>query len=124
MREAMAYCGLTCQTCPIYLATREENKAEQERMRAEIAQLCQEQYGMEYGQEEITDCDGCQTEGGRLFSACKNCPIRNCAGHKGFENCAYCSEYVCERLEAFFATDPTAKARLDETRNSLAAFRY
>jgi len=40
MNEEMAYCGLICQTCPIYLATREENKAEQDRMRADIVRLC------------------------------------------------------------------------------------
>jgi hypothetical protein len=66
--------------------------------------------------EDITDCDGCRTEGGRLFSACKSCLIRNCAKQKELENCAYCSEYVCERLEAFFTTESTAKTRLDAVR--------
>ena len=116
MAEMVAYCGLTCQTCPIYLATRQENKEEQARMRAEIVQLCKEQYGMNYELEDITDCDGCRTEDGRLFSACKNCFIRKCAKQKGLENCAYCTEYACVRLEAFFGTDPTAKVRLDEIR--------
>jgi hypothetical protein len=88
-------------------------------MRAEIAQLCKEQYGMAYEPEDITDCDGCRTEGGRLFSACQNCPIRNCAGQKGLENCAYCSDYACERLEAFYATESTAKTRLDEIRMAM-----
>jgi len=116
MTEMVAYCGLACQTCPIYLATRQENKEEQARMRAEIVQLCKEQYGMDYELEDITDCDGCRTEDGRLFSACKNCLIRKCAKQKGLENCAYCTEYACVRLEAFFGTDPTAKIRLDEIR--------
>jgi len=53
MTEIVAYCGLTCQTCPIYLATRQENKEEQARMRAEIVQLCKEQYGMNYELEDI-----------------------------------------------------------------------
>jgi len=119
MSEAMAYCGLVCQTCPIYLATREENKTEQERMRAEIAQICKEQYGMEYGREDITDCDGCRTVSNRLFPACKNCPIRNCAMQKGIENCAYCSEYMCEKLEVFFATEPTAKTHLEKMRSNI-----
>jgi len=119
MSEAVAYCGLICQTCPIYTATREESKAEQRRMRTEIARLCREQYGMEYEPEDITDCDGCRTEGGRLFSACNNCHIRSCAGQRGFENCAYCREYICESLEEFFSTDPTAKTRLDEIRTGI-----
>jgi hypothetical protein len=119
MAEMVAYCGLTCQTCPIYLATRQENREEQARMRAEIVQLCREQYGMNYELEDITDCDGCQTEGERLFSACKNCPIRKCAREKALENCAYCTEYACGRLEAFFRTDPTAKTCLDAIRRSM-----
>ena len=119
MNGTMAYCGLVCQTCPIYVATRKENREEQARMRAEIAQLCKEQYGMKYDPEDITDCDGCQTDGGRLFSACKNCPIRNCAKQKELENCAYCSKYVCERLEAFFTVESTAKTRLDGVRTNM-----
>jgi hypothetical protein len=116
----LACCGLVCDTCPIYLATRTVNKEEQARMRVEIARLCKEQYGMKYEPADITDCDGCRTEGERLFSACKNCPIRNCAMQMGIENCAYCSEYACENLEAFFAKEPAAKTRLHEilrTRN-------
>lgn len=116
MTEIIAYCGLACHTCPIYLATRQENKDEQWRMRAEIARLLKEQYGMNYQPEEITDCDGCRTEGGRLFSGCKNCLIRKCAREKELASCAYCTEYACERLETFFAAEPTAKARLDEIR--------
>jgi len=119
MSGMLAYCGLVCQTCPIFLATRTEDREEQARMRSEIARLLNEHYGMKYEIEDITDCDGCPREGGRLFSASQNCSIRECARQKGFENCAYCSEYVCERLEVFFATDSAAKARLDDIRSSI-----
>jgi hypothetical protein len=118
--EMMAYCGLVCQTCPIYLATRVENKEEQARMRVDIARLCREQYGMKYEPEDITDCDGCRTEGGRLFSGCKTCLIRKCASQKGLEDCAHCADYVCANLEALFATDPAARTRLDEVRRGIA----
>jgi hypothetical protein len=111
--ELIAYCGLVCHTCPIYLATREEDGEKRARMRAEIAELCREQYGMAYEPEDITDCDGCRTEGGRLFSACNDCAIRKCARQKELESCACCDAYVCEKLEAFFATEPAARTRLD-----------
>jgi hypothetical protein len=119
MNELMAYCGLVCETCPIYLATREEKKEEQARMRVEIARMCREQYWMKIEMEDVTDCDGCRTEGGRLFSACKDCAVRNCVKQKGIENCAYCSDYACERLEAIFATEPAARTRLDEVRSAI-----
>jgi len=94
----------------------EKNKEVQAKMRTEIVQLCKEQYGMNYESEDITDCDGCRTEGEKLFSASKSCPIRKCAREKEIENCAYCTEYACGKIEAFFKTDPTAKKRLDEIR--------
>ncbi len=120
MSELLAYCGLICDTCPIYLATRVVNIEEQTKMRAEIARLCKEQYGMNYEPEDITDCDGCRTEGGRLFSGCRSCAIRNCASGKELETCARCAEYVCEKLETFFVSEPTAKTRLDEVRSRIA----
>ena len=117
MNEEIAYCGLICHTCLIYLATREENRTERERMKAEIIQLCKRQYRIEYKPEDITDCDGCLIEGGKLFPPAKSCPIRECARQKELKNCSYCSEYVCKTLETFFASDPAAKIRLDEMRS-------
>jgi len=116
MNDMLSYCGLTCKTCPIYLATRQENKEEQAHMRAEIARQCEEHYGIRYRLEEITDCDGCRTEGGRLFPASKNCLIRKCAREKKLESCAHCPAYACEKLKIFFMKDPGAKKRLDEVR--------
>ncbi|NTW60574.1 MAG: DUF3795 domain-containing protein [Nitrospirae bacterium] len=118
MATMLAYCGLTCQTCPIYLATRQENKEEQRRTRTEIARRCKELYGMPYEFKDITDCDGCRKEGGRLFSGCTTCTIRNCARKKGLESCAYCPDYACKELRAFFKKDPGAKSRLDQMRQA------
>ncbi len=119
MDRLISYCGLVCRTCPIYLATREENTDEKTRMRAYIARVCRERYGMTSELEDITDCDGCRTEGGRLFTGSRSCAIRKCAREKGLENCAHCPEYICGKLEAFFVKDPQAKIRLDEARSSI-----
>ena len=120
MNQMLSYCGLVCDTCPIYLVTRETNKEEQVRKRIEIARLCQEQYGLKFELADITDCDGCRTMDGRLFSGCVGCNIRNCAKERAIENCAQCNEYVCERLETFFVKDPSAKTRLEETRSKMS----
>jgi hypothetical protein len=114
MTEMLAYCGLVCDTCPIHLATLETDKGKQERMRAEIVRMCKEHYGMVYAIDEITDCDGCLTDGERLFSACKNCLIRACARGKNLQNCAFCPDFSCEKLEAIFKTDTEARKRLIE----------
>ena len=66
MPEIIGYCGLNCCMCPIYVATREKNDEKRHRMRAEIAEQIKKHYGVEYQPEDITDCDGCTSEGGRL----------------------------------------------------------
>ncbi len=116
MPDMLAYCGLTCQTCPIYLATRERNKEKQLRRRTEIVEFCREHYGIHYELKDVTDCDGCRTKNGRLFPACRTCVIRACARKKGVETCAHCPDYACKELLAFFEKDIEAKTRLDGIR--------
>lgn len=115
----IAYCGLACHSCPIYLATREQDTKKKRRMKAEIAQKINELYKKKMQGEDVTDCDGCLMEAGRLFSGCRKCEIRKCARGKSIENCAYCSDYACEKLKKFFATEADAKVRLDMIRNAL-----
>jgi hypothetical protein len=119
MNEIIAYCGLVCHSCPILLATREENSEKRDMMRVDISEQIRKHYGTEYRPQDITDCDGCKSESGRLFSGSKKCEIRKCAREKSIENCAHCNEYACERLDKFFATDPEAKKRLDVIRSAL-----
>ncbi|UCD00259.1 MAG: DUF3795 domain-containing protein [Phycisphaerales bacterium] len=114
MHENLAYCGLICQSCQIYLATREPDEEKRCKARVDIAQEIKKHYGQECKPEDIGDCDGCMTEGGRLFST--DCPIKICAVEKGIENCAYCRDYPCEALEKLFTTDPGAGERLDAIR--------
>jgi hypothetical protein len=114
--EMIAYCGLNCITCPIYLATREKNPKKQRREREQIVIAIKKYLGEEKRVEDITDCDGCKAQGGRLYSGCQKCQIRKCASEKGLENCAYCSEYPCENLSKFFVSEGEqagAKKRLD-----------
>ena len=114
--EKLGYCGLNCLTCPIYETTRIEDKEEQERRRTEIVRMCREEYGIMYDLKYITDCDGCCTNNEILFSACRTCKIRNCARERGYENCAFCTEYPCSILEQYYIKDPSAKANLDRIR--------
>ena len=113
VNEMISYCGLVCSTCPIHLATLEANREEQVKKRIEIARLCKEEYGMKYESRDITDCDGCRVEDGRLFSGCVDCGIRACARRRKIENCAQCVDYSCKKLETFFIRDPSARMRLE-----------
>lgn len=116
MTLMISYCGLACDTCPIYLATIESDQVGKQQLRESIAKQCAEQYNLKLLLEDITDCDGCSANTGRLFSGCFECEIRKCAINKKIATCAYCSHYVCEKLEKHFLLDPDSKKRLEELR--------
>jgi hypothetical protein len=118
MKTMLAYCGLTCDSCPIYLATLEQDKSNQQTMRERIAEQCSEIYGMNMRPEDVTDCDGCRADTGRLFSGCMKCRIRKCARRHDIESCACCGDYACKKLKEHFTLDPDAQTRLEEIRQT------
>ena len=117
--DKLAYCGLTCHNCPIHLATMEIDKEKQARMKIRIAKTVREHYGTPAIPEDITDCDGCKANTGRLFSGCLDCKIRNCAQGEGNLTCAHCTEYPCDELEKFFIYEPRAKNNLDSIKSRM-----
>lgn len=116
MDKITAYCGLICDSCPIHLATLEKNVSRQTEMRVLIAEELSRIYGNTPKPEIITDCDGCKVINGRLFNGCNDCEIRKCAILKNMENCAYCSDYACDKLKRHFALDKGAQDRLEKIR--------
>jgi hypothetical protein len=118
MNTMIAYCGLVCDSCPIHLATLEQNISHQSKMRVEIAEQLSKIYGTTPKPEIITDCDGCKVSNGRLFTGCADCEIRKCAILKNMKNCAFCSDYACSRLKKHFAIDHGAQERLEEIRRN------
>ena len=117
MKDIVSYCGLMCSGCPILWATNEKDKSLKEKMKIEIAGLSNKLYKTEYTAEDITDCNGCLSEDGKLFPGCYDCKIRNCARDKKIPNCAHCSDYICETLELFFKDNPESKSRLEFIRS-------
>ncbi len=111
MNEMIAFCGSACQECEAFVATRNDD----DQKRAEIAQLWSKQYNADIKSEDI-NCDGCKSVGTRHFNYCNVCEIRKCGMGRGVENCAYCNDYTCERLEKFFEIAPDNKKRLDAIR--------
>jgi hypothetical protein len=112
----IAFCGLKCDSCPLFLATIEQNKSQQKKMRELIAEQCSKYYGMDVKPEDVSDCDGCTADTGRLFSGCMICEIRKCAISKNINSCAFCVDYACESLKKHFILDPQAQNRLEEIR--------
>jgi len=119
INKLTAYCGLTCDSCPIYLATRENDQEKRTKMRIEIAKSIDDRYHMTLKPVDITDCDGCTTQSGKLYPGCSQCEIRKCAQKKDCLTCAHCPEYPCDPLQKFFVTEPDAKSNLDHIRKCL-----
>jgi hypothetical protein len=114
MDEMIAFCGLACNECGAFLAT----KADDDAKRAEVAQLWSKEFKVDINPEDI-NCEGCLAEGENLFNYTKVCEIRKCGKEKGLLNCAHCNDFACEKLEKFFEMAPDAKKRLDEIRAKL-----
>lgn len=114
MEKMIGYCGIICSECPVLVATRKNDDIE----RKQVAETFTKQYGKEYKPQDI-NCDGCISDGLRIFSYCNVCEIRKCGREKKVKNCAYCSDYPCVKLSELFSEYSKAKATLDETRREL-----
>lgn len=115
MDKMIAFCGLTCTECPAFIATQKDDDKEREK----VAKVWSKEYKCDMKPEDI-NCDGCLTEEwGRVFNYCKVCEIRKCGQEKEVKNCAYCDDYVCEKLNDFFDMAPEAKTSLAEIRKNL-----
>ena len=114
MEKMIAYCGLTCTECPAFLATQQDDDSQ----RAQVAEKWSKEFGGEFKTGDI-NCDGCLSQGERLFGYVTDCEIRKCGQERGVENCAHCDDYACERLDASFAVGHEARATLEGIRASL-----
>ena len=99
---------------PAFIATQNDDDAK----RKETAEVWTKQYNTDIKPEDI-NCDGCTTETSRIIGFGNICEIRKCAREKGVENCAYCNDYGCQKLEKFFEMVPMAKDSLEEIRKGL-----
>jgi len=116
VQEILAFCGLTCTECPAYLATQNDNDEE----RRGMAETWSQQYNSDIKPEDI-NCDGCLPGHTQYFHHCSECDIRACGVARERENCAYCDDYFCDRLERFLGLVPAAQARLDSIRSALSS---
>jgi len=105
--EMISICGLSCHECGAFLAALNDD----EQKRQETAELWSKQYGVEIKPEDI-NCSGCTQEGVHV-SHCGVCEIRACGIEKEVENCAYCPDYICAKLEKFFEMVPSCREQLN-----------
>ena len=100
MKNNIAICGLKCGSCDIYLADKDEAKAEgilgwfkKEGWRPETMSV------QEFMKEGAL-CEGCRTDPSSGIHWSANCEIKSCCLHeKQLNSCHICAEFVCERLD-------------------------
>jgi hypothetical protein len=114
MGKILGFCGLACNECPAFIATKDDDDAKRE----QVAKQWTKEYKHEFKTEDI-NCDGCTNLEGRHVGYCKMCEVRACAVEKKVKNCAYCIDYCCEILSSFLDMVPNAKESLEEIRENI-----
>lgn len=86
MKKMIAYCGLDCEKCDAYRATKNNDQA----LREKTARLWSELNNVTILPEHI-NCEGCRADGVKTMFCQSLCEIRQCALKKGVETCGACS---------------------------------
>jgi len=112
--EMIAYCGIKCSECPAYIATVTNDDSLREKTAKEWSKM----FGGEIKPSDI-NCMGCLAKEGAVFGHCSVCEIRACGMEKEVENCAYCGDFMCEKLEKFSVHIPKEIEYLKEINSGL-----
>ncbi len=108
----MAYCGLDCDQCDAFIATRNNDDA----LRAKVAHEWATLYNAPIKPEHI-NCTGCRSDGVKTYYCEQLCKVRQCAMERKLEHCAACQDFICDKLNEILAFAPQLKKRLEELRN-------
>ena len=105
----LAYCGLDCEKCEAYIAT----KTNDDVLREKVAKEWTEIYNVPVKKEDI-NCLGCKGDGIKVMYCEQLCEVRKCAIANKVNNCSECKDYICPKLEEIFKFGPDAKENLDK----------
>jgi hypothetical protein len=81
----IAYCGLYCGACRIYLSTLNNT-----------LETLSDETGIPV---QYLECNGCRSEVTSLY--CRNCAMKKCNLQKQIFSCNECEEFPCSVLKAF-----------------------
>ncbi|WP_167956765.1 ASCH domain-containing protein [Anaerosporobacter faecicola] len=112
MNKEIAFCGLVCTDCPIYIATATQDEEKKEQLAREYStETCT------FEKEDMV-CYGChsQDEAMKHSKMCGDCEIRNCKKTAKIDTCASCEAYPCAHIERFVPADGENRKRLEKIR--------
>lgn len=108
MKQMIAYCGLDCEKCEAYIATKNNDNE----LRVKIAKLWAEMNNAPITAEMI-NCLGCRVEGVKTPFCESMCEIRQCGINKAVCTCADCqSMNSCKALDMVISNNEEAKNNL------------
>jgi len=93
MEEMIGYCGYNCHLC----AARSDNTA----IRKKLVEGWRRIFGHQNYTVENVRCDGCLNSARLADTECK---VRPCAINRGVGSCAYCEEFVCDKVRNLLAS--------------------
>lgn len=109
----IGYCGLDCEKCDAYIATKNNDDS----LREKTAKLWSELNHATILPEHI-NCTGCRGEGIKTFYCENLCAVRKCASEKGFVSCGECLKMKnCPTLGVITANNPDALKNLKSASN-------
>ena len=103
----LAYCGLNCNECPVYLASISKNTEKQIILAKEYStDTCK------FSKDDMF-CLGCHSDT-LSDKMCGGCEIRKCGVERAFKNCAECTEFPCSLLEKQMGDSSDSMNRLKQ----------
>ncbi|MCL4103227.1 hypothetical protein MMG03_002842 [Fibrobacter succinogenes] len=107
--KMIAICGLNCETCDAYIATKNND----DELRAQTAKKWAEMNNAPEITPETINCAGCRGNGVKFYFCSHLCPIRKCCTEKGLEHCGQCAEMDrCETVQMIHGNNADAKSNL------------
>ncbi|MDZ7816384.1 MAG: DUF3795 domain-containing protein [Planctomycetota bacterium] len=103
-------CGLECSSCPAFKAY----AADDDELRKKTADEWSKVYEHDFKPSDI-NCSGCRRDGVKV-GYCSMCPIRKCNIERGYQNCAFCSDFPCDKLTQLYQVAPAAKLNIERLR--------
>lgn len=91
MEPILARCGYRCDLCLAYAPNIDKHPEKQQ----VLSDGWFRYFGFRLPPEKVR-CDGCMAENPSLIDTA--CPVRSCVIERGFDNCAQCEDFVCDRL--------------------------
>lgn len=108
MKDMIAYCGLDCEACEAYIATKNDD----DELRRKVAKHWSELNNVEITPEMI-NCEGCRVDGVKTVYCDSLCEIRQCAMMRKYETCGDCTELEgCGKVVVVISNNEEARKNL------------